>query len=155
MGAKLEAFSSDELRKMATNKGLTIGKKDKIVEVLLAHEAKLHEAVRMHATRVQEILDKKKIELELKPFNELKDLCISKTLPTGTSKQGSIQHLLEDFKNSGEADRIIVMLNRDARAAELHAMDMELLRELTAEKDVNPLVKEIMVERLLAHENEH
>merc|ERR1712113_464021 len=153
--AQLELLDVDELKKMILKRGLRIGIKNKMVEAIIAHDTKVHEAVQMHDAKVQEILAQKKHELEEKTGNELKDLCISKGLPQGMTKEGRIQHLLEDLKSSGDADKMVVMMKRDARAAELHAMEMDQLQEFLAERDVDPLVKEVMVERLLAHESEH
>merc|ERR1712087_638568 len=117
--AKLELLDVDELKKMALNRGLKIDKKNKIVEAIMAHDTKMHEAVQMHEAKVQEILAQKKSELEEKTGNELKDLCISKGLPQGVAKQGRIQHLLENLRCSGDVDKMIVAMKRDARAAEL------------------------------------
>merc|ERR1719220_2435073 len=97
---------------------------------------------------------RKKKELENKTGNELKDLCINKGLPQGVTKEGRIERLLEDLRSNGEIGKMIVVMKRDARAAELHAMEIDQLQEILAKRDVDPLMKEIMVERLLAHESQ-
>merc|ERR1712151_818708 len=122
--AQLESLDLDELKKLAMTKGLPIGKKDMIVESLIAHDTRMQDAAQMHEIKVQEVLAQKKDELEEKTNNELKYLCISKGLPQGVTRDSRIQRLLEDIRSNGEVDKVIMVLNRDARAAELHAMDM-------------------------------
>jgi len=45
-------------------------------------------------------------------------------------------------------------MTRDARREELLSMDKAALRQLSAETGADPLVKEVMVERIMSHEGE-
>merc|ERR1712014_90226 len=133
--------------------GLPIEKKEKMIESLLSQEGKLREAVAAHERKVQEALAKKKEELEKKAANELKDLCASKGLPVGTGKEFRIERLLEESRSSGEADSLAAIVTRNARIAELHSFDIDSLHKLCDEVGADPLMKDVMVERMIAHES--
>merc|ERR1711937_299660 len=85
----------------------------------------------------------------------LKELCESKGVKVGASKEERIERYIEAVRQGGEADAAAAVLNRDKRSVELFALDEKSLVGLCEEASVDPLVKEIMVERLLAHEAEH
>merc|ERR1719329_1548101 len=103
---------------------------------------------------VDEVLAKRKQELDAETAASLKELCESKGVKVGVSKEERIERYLEAVRQGGEADAAAV-LNRDKRSVELFALDEKSLVGLCEEASVDPLVKEIMVERLLAHEAEH
>merc|ERR1719502_1100730 len=79
--AKLQAMGLEQLKKLAASKGLQTDKKDKaekLVDALLAEEKRLREATAAYEVKLQEVLAKKKDELEGKTGNELKDLLAKK-----------------------------------------------------------------------------
>merc|ERR1711879_431599 len=98
--------------------------------------------------------EKKKAELEEKTAADLKDLCASKGLKLGAGKQDRVATLLEDAKASGEVDTIIGSKLKEARRVELLALDKEAVVKLCEASGADPTVKEVMVERLLAHEDD-
>lgn len=151
---RLKALDINVLNKLVVKRGLKIGKRDEMVDSLLLHEAQGCEAARCFAVKIQEINAKRKAELASKTGVELKELCISKGLKAGVGADDRVERLLEQAKIDGELDRIVTVQNRTVRREELSAMNLESLQKLCVEKRVNPLVKEIMVERLLAHEAE-
>merc|ERR1711998_651593 len=86
----------------------------------------------------------------------LKELCESKgVVKIGVSKEERVERYLEALRQEGEADAAAAVLNRDKRSAELFALDEKALVSLCEGADVDPLVKEVMVDRLLARELEH
>lgn len=154
--AKLQALGLEQLKKLAASRGLQTEKKEKaekLVDALLAEEKRLHEATVAYEAKLQEVLAKKKEELEEKTANELKDLCVSKGLPQGVGKEPRIERLLEEAKTSGEADKILMAKAREERTAELQAENIEALQKLCVQLEVEPLIKDIMIERLIAHES--
>merc|ERR1719272_39644 len=93
---KLKSLAIDTLNKLLLSRGLEIGKKDEMVESLLAYEVKVCEAARVYAAKFQEVLEKMKVELESKTGAELKDLCASKGLKAGVGKEENVERLLEE-----------------------------------------------------------
>merc|ERR1719230_1009495 len=93
-------------------------------------------------------------ELEAKTGAELSRLCAERSLSAGTAKEERVQRLLRDARETGEIDRAIFLATRAARRSELEAMDKAALGKLCAEIGVDPLVKPVLVERLLNHEAE-
>merc|ERR1712139_18851 len=93
-------------------------------------------------------------DLESKTGTELKELCVSKGLKAAVASADCVERLLEAAKASGEIDEKLAVLNQDARRKELMNMHMDSLLKLCKETATDPLVKEVMVERLLAHEGE-
>jgi hypothetical protein len=151
---KLSALPLDDLKKLMTSQGLPAGKKDDMISEWFAHEARLLEAVKVYEARVGEVLAKRKEELEAKTANELKDMCAEKSLKLGAGKEGRIETLLEDIKASGELEKAVAAVVRQARTDELMATAQAEVLKLCETAEVDPLVKEILIERLLAHEAE-
>eukprot|EP00444_Apocalathium_aciculiferum_P004460 CAMPEP_0183397734 /NCGR_PEP_ID=MMETSP0370-20130417/10797_1 /TAXON_ID=268820 /ORGANISM="Peridinium aciculiferum, Strain PAER-2" /LENGTH=530 /DNA_ID=CAMNT_0025578667 /DNA_START=53 /DNA_END=1645 /DNA_ORIENTATION=- len=148
----LRALPIDVLKKQLAGRGLAAGKKEDMIDAWLAHEAKLVEAAKGYETKIEEVLAKMKAELEAKTANDLKDMCADKNLKLGIGKDGRIETLLEDARANGEVYRAIAALARRARAEELLAMEQGEVLRLCEEAQADPLVKEVLVERLLAHE---
>jgi len=152
---ELLSMPPDELKQLLSSRNLTpTGKKNDMVEAFLAHEAKMIEESRAYAAKVEEVLAKKKEELETKSASELKELCAGKGLKLGVAKADRVETLLEEAKKDGEVDKVLVILARDARREELLSKDKAALKQICAETGADPLVKEVMVERILSHESE-
>jgi len=143
-----------ELKSLLSSKKLETGSKKDMVETFLAHEAKLLEDSRGYEGKVEEVLAKRKEELEAKTAAELKEMCASKGLKLGVGKVDRIETLLEDAKKSGEVDKLLVIKTREVRMAELLSMEKSALRELCEETGADPLVKEVMIERIMSYESE-
>jgi len=152
--SELTAMGADELKKSLSSKGLEAGKKSDMVEVLLAHEAKTRVDLRTYSLKVGEVLAKMREELESKTGAELKELCTSKSLKAGLTKEDRIDRLLEEAAKDGEVDKVLAVMSRDARKELLLSMETSALEQLCDETGADPLVKEVLVERLLAHESE-
>merc|ERR1719215_2471018 len=144
----------EKLKQRLASKGLQTGKKEAMVETLLAHEAKLREAAQAWEFKVGDVLEKKRTELEEKTASELKEMCAAKSLKLGVGKQERVETLLEDAQTRGEVDQIIAAMNKEARRDELLAMDKAAVLKIGEATEVDLLVKEVMVERLLLHEDE-
>merc|ERR1719221_1953750 len=102
-----------ELKHLLISKKLeTCNKKTDMVDAFLAHEAQLIEESLAYAGKVEEVLAKKKEELETKTASELKELCASRSLKLGVAKTDRIETLLEDAKTNGEVDKMILAATR-------------------------------------------
>lgn len=60
--------------------------------------------------------------------------------------------MLEAAKEDGEFDEGVALMIRETRRGELLAWDKPSLLKLCEQTGADPLVKEIMVERILSHE---
>merc|ERR1719399_2132227 len=123
-----------------------------MIEALLRHEAKCEEELRAYEAKVMEQLAAKKRELEAKTGGELKDICVARGLSAGVAIEDRVQRLLRDAKDSGEIDRSIFLAACAARRATLDTIDKAALRKLCDELEVDPLVRPVLVERLMEHE---
>merc|ERR1712070_559272 len=154
----LRSMSTEGLQRLLQQNGLQVrqtAKVDAMVDAFLAHEAKIHEESRAFELVVDEVLAKRKEALEAETGARLKELCESKGVKAGVSKEERVERFLEALRQEGEADAAAAVLNRDKRSAELFAIDEKALVSLCEGADVDPLVKEVMVDRLLARELEH
>merc|ERR1719330_2100029 len=152
---KLLSMPHDEFTKLLSSRNLVVhGKRHDLVQTFLAHEVKMLEETRAYEANVEDLLVKKREELETKTASELKELCASKALKLGVAKADRIETLLEDAKKDGEIDKVLVIKARDARSEELLSMSKASLSQICEETGADPVVKEVMVERILSHESE-
>mmetsp|Transcript_13888 Transcript_13888/g.37802 ORF Transcript_13888/g.37802 Transcript_13888/m.37802 type:complete len:500 (+) Transcript_13888:74-1573(+) len=152
--SELKALSLQELKDLCAGKKLEVGSKNDMVEALLAEEARLREALRAFDAKAQEALAQKKDEFEAKTNAELKDLCASKGLKLGAGKEERVERLVEECRRDGEVDKAVSVIVRKERREALSKMNKEDLLQLCDKIGADPLVKELMVERILAHESE-
>jgi len=156
--AELKKMGSAALKELLISKGLeTAGsgrKADALVDAVLAHEAKCREELCAFEAKVGEVLAKKKEELEGKTNAALKDLCATKGLALGGGKEDRIERLLEEANRDGEVDKMVSKMMRSARQDQLMSMEKVDVLKLCEKMDLDPLTKDIMVERLLAYEGE-
>lgn len=65
-----------------------------------------------------------------------------------------MDRLLQEAKDEGEIDTLVARMTRKARKEALLATDKDELVHMCDELDVDPLAKEVMIERLLNYESE-
>jgi len=152
--ASLRELGKDGLKELLASKGLKASGVNEMVDALLQHDAKREEERRAYEAQVLERLKQKKDELEAKTGAELKELCAARGLGAGASNEDRVQRLLRAAREDGDIDRAISLAARAARRKDLEAMDRAALLELCGELEVDPLVKSVLVERLLEHEAE-
>lgn len=154
--SELKKMGAAALKELLASKGLEPASKGAgaAIEAVLAHEAKCREEQRAFESKVGEVLAQKKLELEKTPNGALKDMCAKKGLAVGGGKEEKAERLLEEAQRDGEIDRIISKMLRDSRNGELMSMDKLDLLKLCEKMEVDPLVKEVMLERILAYEDE-
>merc|ERR1712187_779840 len=127
-------------------------KKEQMVEAFFAHEAKIRKELEAYDTTCGEVEAKKREVLEEKSAGELKQLCADKNLKLGASKEDRIEYLLEAARRNGEFDEAVAFMIRETRRGELLLWEKPSLLKLCEQIGADPLVQEIMVERILAHE---
>ncbi|CAJ1330247.1 unnamed protein product [Effrenium voratum] len=148
--AELKALSKDDLKILAARNGSTASAKEAMIEAVLQQEAKQRQMQKDYDAKVILVLVKKREELDDKTNHELKERCASRGLKAGSCKEDRVERLLENMRTTHEADKDVLELSMAERRQEFLAMDETQLEKLCTELSVDPLVKEVMVERLLA-----
>lgn len=142
------------MKRLVTSRGLSAGKKEDMADAVLEHEAQCVAVAKAYEAKIEEAVAKMKEGFEAKNAAELKDICAAKDLKLGSSKENRIEILLEDAKASGAVSKSVVAMDIAARISELTAKEQGEVLKLCEESGVDPLVKEVLVGRLLAHESE-
>lgn len=154
--SKLTSLSLDELKQRVLSRGLETSKKAMaMVGSLLKHEADQREKCKAYDMTVSEALEKKQEALEEMTAVELKELCASRSLKLGVSKQDRVETLLEDARTNGEVDKMVASAAQEAKKKELLALELLAVLEACEKMGVDPMVKEVAIEHLLAYEDEH
>jgi hypothetical protein len=152
--SELKKMGAKTLKDLLMNNGLETGSLNGMIETMLAHEAKLREELRTSEAKVGEIVLRKKEELESKSMAALKEICMTKGLPVGGTKEEKVERLLEEAQRDGEVDKVVSSMMRNARKDALMCMEKFDLSALCEKMNVDPFVKSVMVERILAYEEE-
>merc|ERR1712066_654181 len=130
------------------DKGLDKGDKTCMIESLLGFEAKARAEVRAQEEKVKGVVDKMRADLMTKSNDDVKEMCREKALALGGSKTERIDRILDLAKKNGEVQKVLDQIALDARRAELLQMEKDGLYKLCQQTGIDPLVKEIMVERI-------
>merc|ERR1740121_1952635 len=167
----LNTKAAPELKHKCSEKGLKVGGskgelierlienakeqlKTEMVKSLVAFEAKARAEARAHEAKIQDVLSKLKKEYSGKTREELKEICVSRGIKAGASKEDRIKCILVHARRkNGEVDGVLASMAREERRNELLSMDEKVLMELCSTNGVNPLVKAVMVDRLLLNES--
>jgi len=152
--AELKGKSLQDLKELLSRHGLQLGGKDQMVKTLLAYEAKCRENLKAFEAKVLEAAAQKKQELDSKSNTALKEMCAAKGLPVGGGKEERAARIVEEAQREGSLDAVVCQNIRNKRKEELMAMDKQAVVQLCQKTGVEPVVKEIVVERILAHESE-
>merc|ERR1711953_114102 len=148
---ELMAMSSEVMSKLLANRGLPTSKsKNVAVESLLTHEAEIQKSLKAFEAKMVSVVAKKGDELQKKAASELKELCLGR----GLAKEERVNRLLEAIEKDGELDGVVSKVLRDERKQSLETMDKAALILLCENLEIDPLVKEVMIERLLSFEAE-
>jgi hypothetical protein len=124
-----------------------------MIKTILKHETKLRAAAKEQKAKIRAVVIKKKQELEALSIPELGKLCNEKGLKGLKSKPERVQRLLVQWQEDDGVDQALGKIAEGARKEELSSMDIAKLRALCKKQGVDPLVKEIMVERISKQEN--
>jgi len=149
---ELKALLAIDLREIVVAKGLEKGTKEAMLEEVLAQEAKEREAVRAAKARRIEVTAMKKAEFDARTLQDLKQLCGSKGLKLGGTKADKVERLMAFVQEAGEIDATLASMARAARRKELGDMSKETLHALCVRAGIDPFMKEVMIERIMAHD---
>jgi len=152
--SELKSKSLQELKELVLRQGLESSGKEQMVKSLLAHEAKCRADFKAFDVKVGEIAAQKKEELATKANAALKELCAAKGLALGGGKEEKIERLVEEIVKEGELDQVVSKNIRNKRKDELMSMDKPSVVKLCEQAGVDPVVKDIIVERIMSHESE-
>merc|ERR1740121_2732975 len=154
---KLRALGIEELRKLLNERKVEAKatKKDAMITAIFEADVKACKDLEAHKVRQQQQEAKKKEELQKHTANELKDMCQAKGLRLGKNGDERVAVLLEAARADGEIDRLVASAMRDERKDELSNMSKEQLKELCEPAGVDVMVKDVVVERILAYESEN
>merc|ERR1712176_445041 len=84
----------------------------------------------------------------------LKEMCAAKGLALGGDKDDKIERIVEELQKDGDLDKLVSKELRNKRKEELMSMEKPAVVKLCEQFGVEPVVKEIMVERIMMHKNE-
>jgi len=152
--SELASKALPELKEILSRLGLETGSKEQMIKTMLAHEAKCREDLKAFELKVDEVVMQKKELLETQTNASLKDLCVAKGLPVGGGKEERVERLVEDIRKNDELNKVVSMNIRMKRKDELMSMDKPTVLKLCEKVGVDPLVKDIMVERIISQETE-
>jgi len=152
--SELKKMGTSALKELVVSNGLETGSVSSMVEAMLAHEAKRRKELRIFEAKVAEVVAQKKEQLDKKPLNALKEMCASKGLAVGGGKEDKVERLLEEAQHSGEIDKVISTMMRNARQDELASLEKSALLTICENLGVDPFVKGVMAERILSYEEE-
>merc|ERR1712050_37135 len=151
---EFKAMSKEVLTNLATSKGLKKGSVDTMVNGLMDLEAKCQAELAAYEGKVDDVLSKKKAELEARSAWELKEMCASKGLKVGVGKEERVANLINEAREDNEVHEILEKMAREARKEALLALEKPALLKLCEENGVDPYVPKVMVELLMEHEIE-
>jgi hypothetical protein len=149
---ELKAMAAADLKQMVAGKGLEQGNKEENVTALLALEAKARADQRAHEARLRAVVVRKKEELEALPSGELAECCRVAGVLGRMTKQDRVQQLMARWQQDDGIAKGLAAMALEERHAELAATELPGLLELCAAAGVDPLLREVMVDRLVKHE---
>jgi len=150
---ELKTMSLAKIKGIVVRKGLDLGSKEKMIELVIAEEAKSRANIQRNKSNVRDVVIQKRQEFTGKTNNQLKDLLQAYDLQTGGTKPQRVERLLSTWKEQGEIEKVLAGLAFKARKAELKGMDKNTLYQLCLKKGVDALSKDVLVDRLLVHES--
>jgi len=123
-----------------------------MVNAMLKYEQRVQEEIRAYEGKVRELTDQKRGEFESMPLGELKTLLVAKGLKAGVGKADRAQRLAEEAQKDGSIAKRVSQLTREERKQQLLAMKKSDVLDLCDELDIDPLMKDVMVQRIMSYE---
>merc|ERR1712232_369723 len=81
-------------------------------------------------------------------------MCTEKGIAAGVANEDRINRLVEAAIRNGDLDSSTAKVLRNERKQSLDSMDKAALVQICEDLEIDTLVKEVMVERILSHEAE-
>lgn len=152
---ELSSMTKDNLKKVADASGLKTRAKatsSQLVASILAHEARERAEVTMRKVNMRAVVSQKKAALEFLDITELKQLCVDIGVREKMSHGDYVEKLLTHWQQTNGIEKALNKLADDARKNELFHLEKVELRAMCDEIGENPLVDEVLIERLIAKE---
>merc|ERR1712187_66331 len=151
---ELSAMGKEALSDFTVSKGLKKGSIDAMTNGIMELEEKRRAEFSAYECRVDQLMAKKRSELEAMSADELKELCAKKGLRLGLSKDERVTSLISAMREDDEVHETLEKMARAERKTVLAAFEKPALLELCTELNVDPLVPQVMVELVFEHEIE-
>merc|ERR1712039_842894 len=153
--SELKAMGVKELKQLMATHGLEASAKvPDMVNAMLKYEQRVQEEIRAYEGKVRELTEQKKGEFESMSLNELKALLVAKGLKAGVSKTERAQRLAEEAQKDGTIAKKVSQMTRTERKAQLLAMEKTAVLDLCLEMEIDPLLKDVVVQRIISHETD-
>jgi hypothetical protein len=153
--SELKKMAVHDLKALVTSRGLEATSKEKMVEAILIEEGKREEELKLFDKKAEEIEEKKKDELLHKSNAQLKSLCQTSGLAVGGGKEDKVERLLEEKRNDGSIDKEVSATVRLSRKDELMQKSKDEVLSICERMEIDPYLKDVMVERLISYEDEN
>jgi len=153
---ELKALGVKDLKQLLTENGLqaSSGKLSDMVNAQLTYEKRIKDEYRAYEAKVREMTEQKKDEYEGLPLAELKKLLEAKGLKAGKGKAEGAVRLAEEAQKDGSISKKISQLTRQERKAQLLAMEKSVVLDLCTELEIDPILKDVLVQRILSYESD-
>merc|ERR1712226_1327103 len=122
------------------------------VNAILKYEQRVQEEIRAYEAKVRDLTEQRKDEFERMSVNDLKQLLVAKGLKAGVGKADRAQRLAEEAQKDGSIAKKVSQLTREERKQQLLAMEKSAVLALCDELDIDPLMKDVMVQRVMSYE---
>merc|ERR1712194_402788 len=152
---QLKSMGVNELKQVLATNGLEAnGKVADMVGAVLKYEVRVEEELRAYEAKVKELTEQKKDEFEGLSLNALKQLLVAKGLKAGVGKADRVQRLAEEAQKDGSITKKISLMTRIERKEQLLAMDKAAVLDLCHELEIDPVLKDVIVQRIISHETD-
>jgi len=152
---QLKALGVKDLKQLLTENGLQAsGKLPDMVNAQLTYEKRIKDEYRAYEAKVREMTEQKKDEYEGLPLAELKKLLEAKGLKAGKAKAEGALRLAEEAQKDGSISKKISQLTRQERKTQLLAMEKSDVLDLCTELEIDPILKDVLVQRILSYESD-
>jgi hypothetical protein len=150
----LKKMAPHDLKALLSSYGLEAASKDKMVDAIIAQEAKRNEELKLFDAKLDEVAEKKKEVLQKKSNADLKNLCQKNGLAVGGGKEEKVERLVEEVRSDGSLEKEVSVIIRGSRKDELMKLEKEEIQKLCERMEVDPYLKDVMIERIVAYESE-
>lgn len=149
---ELKAMPVDDLKELVLSFGLEKGKKTDMVDSVLNHEARLRQIKQEREENLRKVVVEKTQELSSMAINTLKEQCLAVGITGNLSKTERTQRLLAHWQDNDGVNKALAQIRCNKREAELTELEEDALCSLCEEAEIDMLVKEVMIDRILRKE---
>lgn len=151
--SELKAMGAKELKQLLATHGLDAsGKVPDMVNAIMKYEQRVQEEMRAYEAKVKEMTEQKKGEFERMSLGDLKQLLVAKGLKAGVSKTDRAQRLADEAQKDGSIAKKVSQMTRAERKEQLLKMDKSAVLDLCHEFEIDPVMKDIIVQRIMSYE---